>query len=83
MFFFLEFLVCFGFLNGFQNSFVVICTSNFLLVNENPLNCSSGLVLLRFFISLSRFLVRPYDVALTSNVTCSFVQSSERFACMT
>ena len=44
----------------------------FCLVNENSLNCTSGLVLLCFFISPLWFLLRPYDVTATF---CSFVHA--------
>ena len=49
----------------------------FCLVNENSLNCISGLVLLCFFISSSRFLLRPYDVTTTSSLL--FVHSFMQF----
>ena len=48
---FLLFFQFFGsdfFLNGFSNPFIVRFRSSFL-VNENSLNCTSGLVLLCFF----------------------------------
>ena len=47
----------------------------FCLVNENFLNCTSGLVLLCFFISSSRFLLRPYDVTTASNLLFLFIRS--------
>ena len=49
----------------------------FCLVNENSLNCTSGLVLLCLFISSSRFLLRLYDVTITSNLL--FVHSFMQF----
>ena len=63
--------------NGFPNSLKVRSRSSFLLVNENSLNCTSGLVLLCFFISSSQFLLRPYDVTTTSNLL--FVHSFMQF----
>ena len=50
LFFFVFFFLFFDliFLNGFLNSLVVHSRSSFL-VNENSLNCTSGLVLLCFF----------------------------------
>ena len=65
------------FRNGFPNSLIVRSRSSFCLVNENSLNCTSGLVLLCFFISSSRFLLRPYDVTTTSNLL--FVHSFMQF----
>ena len=43
----------------------------------NSLDCISGLVLLCFFISSSRFLLRPYNATTTSNLL--FVHSFMQF----
>ena len=47
--FFVSFWIRFFFVNGFSNPFIVRSRSSFRLVNENSLNCTSGLVLLCFF----------------------------------
>ena len=43
---FFHFLGSDFFLNGFPNQFIVHSSSRICLVNENSLNCTSGLVLL-------------------------------------
>ena len=47
---FFDFLDRIFFLNGLPNPFIVHSWSSFLLVNENSLNFTSGLVLLCFFL---------------------------------
>ena len=72
------------FLNGFPNPFIAVLGLVFCLVNENSLNCTSGLVLLCFFfISSSRFLLRPYDVTTISNLLFvhSFIQFQLKCVC--
>ena len=46
--------------NGFPNSLIVHSRSGFCLVNEISLNCTSGLVLLCFFVSSSDALFSFY-----------------------
>ena len=71
-------------LNGFPNPFIVHSRSSFCLVNENSVNCRSGLVLL-FFISFTGFLLRPYGVAIIASNLFFFMRSFNfnRVACLT
>ena len=51
---FFDFLPLFFFRNGFPNSLLVRSRSSFCSVNENSLNCTSGLVLLCFVTSSNK-----------------------------
>ena len=58
---FFRFFGLFFFLNDFLNSFIVRSRSSFCLVNENSLNCTSGLVLLCFFLFLLQQLLISFE----------------------
>ena len=63
--FFFYFLVWF-FKNGFLNSLIVQSRSSCFLVNENSLNCTSGLVLLCFFTLSNFFFALPHFAAFST-----------------